>query len=123
MCPSGHIRHTKAGENQRRARAIPHWPQRGATASRSKGEGGMSRETLAVVRTVLGLAQGAALYLLYNAADAKVWPAIDGQVFAPLALTAVFVPVLGGRVRQSAAAHFGGLDRRRHRHCTCAWRP
>ncbi len=62
----------------------------------------MSRETLAVVRTVLGLAQGAALYLLYNAADAKVWPAIDGQVFAPLALTAVFVPVL-------AAAGFGNL--------------
>jgi hypothetical protein len=54
----------------------------------------MSRETLAVIRTVLGVAQGAALYLLYNAADEKVWPATDGQVFAPLVLTAVFVPVL-----------------------------
>jgi hypothetical protein len=62
----------------------------------------MSRETLAVIRTVLGLAQGAALYLLYNAADAKVWPATDGQVFAPLVLTAVFVPVL-------AAAGLGNL--------------
>jgi hypothetical protein len=54
----------------------------------------MSRETLAVVRAVLGLAQGTALYLIYDAADAKVWPASDGLVFAPLVLTAVFVPLL-----------------------------
>jgi hypothetical protein len=62
----------------------------------------MPRETLAIVRAVLGLAQGAALYLLYNAADAKVWPATDGQVFAPLVLIAVFVPIL-------AAAGLGNL--------------
>jgi hypothetical protein len=54
----------------------------------------MSREFLAVVRAVLGLAQGAALYLLYDAADAKVWPATDAQVFAPLVLSTVFVPTL-----------------------------
>jgi hypothetical protein len=54
----------------------------------------MSRESVAVVRAVLGLAQGAALYLLYNAAEAKVWPATDGQVFAPLVLAAIFVPTL-----------------------------
>jgi hypothetical protein len=62
----------------------------------------MPRETLAVVRTMLGLAQGAALYLLYHAADAKIWPATDGQVFAPLVLIAVFVPIL-------AAAGLGNL--------------
>lgn len=52
------------------------------------------RESLAVVRGALGLTQGAALYLLYNAADAKVWPATEEQLFAPLVLTAVFVPAL-----------------------------
>jgi hypothetical protein len=62
----------------------------------------MSRESLAIIRAVLGLAQGAALYLLYDAAEARVWPATDGQVFAPLVLTAVFVPVL-------AAAGLGNL--------------
>jgi hypothetical protein len=29
MCPSGHIRHTKAGETNRGAQAIPHSPQKG----------------------------------------------------------------------------------------------
>jgi hypothetical protein len=57
-------------------------------------ERGMSRESLAIIRAVVGLAQGAALYLLYNAFDTKIWPATDGQVFAPLVLTAVFVPTL-----------------------------
>src|SRR5579871_5954215 len=54
----------------------------------------MSRESLAITRTVLGLAQGAVLFLLYDAADAKVWPATDGQVFVPLVLTAFFIPAL-----------------------------
>jgi hypothetical protein len=54
----------------------------------------MSRESLAIVRAVLGLAQGAALYLLYHAGEANVWPATDGLAFAPLVLTAVFVPTL-----------------------------
>jgi hypothetical protein len=54
----------------------------------------MSRESLAIIRAIVGLAQGAALYLLYDAAEAKVWPATNGQAFAPLVLTAVFVPTL-----------------------------
>jgi hypothetical protein len=62
----------------------------------------MSRETLAIVRAILGLVQGAALYLLYEAAEVKAWPATDAQVFAPLVLTAVFVPTL-------AAAGLGNL--------------
>ena len=62
----------------------------------------MSRETLAIVRAILGLAQGAALYLLYEAAEVKAWPATDAQVFAPLVLTAVFAPTL-------AAAGVGNL--------------
>jgi hypothetical protein len=54
----------------------------------------MLRESLAVIRAVLGLVQGALLYLLFDAADAKVWPATEGQLFSPLVLTAVFVPTL-----------------------------
>jgi hypothetical protein len=53
----------------------------------------MSRPTLAIARATLGLAQGAALYLLYYGVEAKVWPA-TGLVFAPLVLTAVFIPTL-----------------------------
>jgi hypothetical protein len=54
----------------------------------------MSRKSLAAIRAVLGLAQGALLYVLYNVDDAKVWPGTDAQVFAPLVLAAVFVPTL-----------------------------
>jgi len=46
------------------------------------------------LRLAVGLAQGLALYLLYRAFDAKGWPATDGEVFAPLVLTAVFVPLI-----------------------------
>ncbi len=62
----------------------------------------MLRESLAVIRAALGLVQGAVLYLLFDAADAKIWPATEGQLFAPLVLTAVFVPTL-------AAAGLGNL--------------
>jgi hypothetical protein len=62
----------------------------------------MPREFLAIIRTILGLAQGAAFYLLYEAAEAKVLPATDELLFAPLGLTAVFIPVL-------AAAGLGNL--------------
>jgi hypothetical protein len=65
----------------------------------------MSRESVAVIRALLGLAQGVVLYLLYNASDAKVWPATDGQLFAPMVLTAVFIPSL-------AAAGLGNLRMR-----------
>jgi hypothetical protein len=62
----------------------------------------MSRETLAVIRAILGLAQGGGIYLLYEAADLRIWPATDGLVFAPLMLTAAFIPFL-------AAAGAGNL--------------
>jgi hypothetical protein len=54
----------------------------------------MSREILAAVRAVLGLAQGAAIYLLYIAAEAKVWPSTDGLAFGPLMMAAAFIPLL-----------------------------
>jgi hypothetical protein len=54
----------------------------------------MSREILAVVRAVLGLAQGAAIYLLFRADGARVWPATDDMVFGPLMMAVVFIPVL-----------------------------
>jgi Domain of unknown function (DUF4153) len=73
----------------------------------------MSRESLAIIRAVLGLVQGAALYLLYNAFDTKIWPATHGQVFAPLVLTAVFVPTLAvaalGNLRQRTFAMWIGV--------------
>jgi hypothetical protein len=54
----------------------------------------MSREILALIRASLGLAQGWALFLLYRASEGEFWPATDGQLFAPLVLTAVTVPLL-----------------------------
>jgi len=54
----------------------------------------MSRESLTVIRVALGLAQGAALYLLYDAFEAKSWLPTEGLLFASLVLTAVFVPTL-----------------------------
>lgn len=46
------------------------------------------------VRLALGIAQGALLYLLYSAFDAKTWPATDPNLFAPLLLVALFVPLI-----------------------------
>lgn len=45
-------------------------------------------------RLALGLAQGAALYFLYRADDAIVWPANEPLLFAPLLLVALYVPLL-----------------------------
>ena len=58
-----------------------------------------SRKGLAFIRLAIGLAQGTALYLLYRAADpggaAKaVWPATQPELFAPLLLVALFLPVM-----------------------------
>src|SRR5580704_6997111 len=47
-----------------------------------------------IVRGAVALAQGVALYRLYQAYDAHSWPATDGLFFAPLLLVAVFVPTL-----------------------------
>lgn len=53
-----------------------------------------AKHWLGIVRLVIGLAQGAALYFLYVAYDAKVWPADDGLIFAPLLMVALFVPLI-----------------------------
>jgi hypothetical protein len=45
-------------------------------------------------RLAVGLLQGLALYLLYSAYDARTWPATDGALFAPMAIIALFVPLL-----------------------------
>jgi hypothetical protein len=51
-------------------------------------------QRLFLTRLTVGLAQGITLYLLYRAADAKVWPATQGPVFAPLLLTLLYAPIL-----------------------------
>ncbi|HTC83131.1 MAG TPA: DUF4153 domain-containing protein [Rhizomicrobium sp.] len=51
-------------------------------------------QRLFTARLVIGLAQGLALYLLYSAYDAKVWPATVGPLFAPLLLVWLFIPTL-----------------------------
>ncbi len=52
------------------------------------------RATVAIFRAAIGLAQGVALNWLYNAADAKIWPATDGPLFSAAVLCAVYVPVV-----------------------------
>src|SRR5262249_56085946 len=73
----------------------------------------MSRESLAVIRVAVGLAEGAVLYLVYDAFDAKSWPATEGLLFAPLVLTAVVLPTLAvaalGNLRLRAFAIWVGV--------------
>jgi len=45
-------------------------------------------------RILLGLLQGLFLYGLYRAAEQRVWPATEFQLFVPLVLAALFVPIL-----------------------------
>jgi hypothetical protein len=45
-------------------------------------------------RLLIGLLQGGLLYLLYRAFDDQAWPATLPQLFAPLSLAAVLVPIL-----------------------------
>lgn len=45
-------------------------------------------------RFALGLLQGGALSLLYLAYEQRSWPATDGELFAPLLLVALLVPLL-----------------------------
>jgi hypothetical protein len=47
-----------------------------------------------LIRLAIGLLQGVALLLLYQASEQKTWPATDGFVFAPLATVATFVPLI-----------------------------
>jgi hypothetical protein len=52
------------------------------------------RNAHAIVRLIVGLAGGLALYLLYSAFDAKLWPATDGRLFAPLVFVALCAPLI-----------------------------
>jgi hypothetical protein len=45
-------------------------------------------------RLLIGLLQGGLLYLLYRALDDHIWPATVPQLFAPLSLVIVLVPIL-----------------------------
>jgi hypothetical protein len=68
----------------------------------------MTLQHTAIARAFIGLAQGFALYLLYQAFDAKVWPATDRLVFLALLAVAVFVPLIAvsglGNLRQHTLA-------------------
>ena len=68
---------------------------------------------LAVVRIGIGLAQGAALWWLYQAGDmaggrAATWPATEPQLFGPLVLVALYLPFVllagVGRMRTATLA-------------------
>ena len=52
----------------------------------------MTLQRIAITRAATGLAQGFALYFLYRATEAKLWPATDPQLFSPLLMVSVFVP-------------------------------
>ena len=68
------------------------------TPNAVRAEMGAAAAGLAPLRLAVGLAQGAALYGLYRAGADKVWPASEPQLFGPLLLVALFLPVvaLGG---------------------------
>ena len=51
-------------------------------------------QRLFTARLVIGLALGIALYLLYSAYDAKIWPATIGLAFAPLLMVSLAIPTL-----------------------------
>ena len=54
----------------------------------------MAFQLMPITRGAVALAQGVALYRLYQAYDAHSWPATDGLIFAPLLLVAIFIPTL-----------------------------
>jgi hypothetical protein len=47
-----------------------------------------------LIRLAIGLLQGVALLMLYQASEQKTWPATDAFVFAPLATIATLVPLI-----------------------------
>ena len=49
---------------------------------------------IAVARLVVGSLQGILLYALYIAFQHKTWPATESQLFAPLLLVALFIPII-----------------------------
>lgn len=63
-------------------------------SAEESSEGAPVTRGVAAARLIIGVAQGAALFWLYNASDTHVWPATDGSLFAPLLFIALFVPLL-----------------------------
>lgn len=61
---------------------------------------------VAIVRLIIGLIQGLALYALYHAIESNAWPATEPYLFAPLLLVGLFVPVL-------LVSSLGHLEKRR----------
>jgi hypothetical protein len=49
--------------------------------------------SVAIFRIGLGLAQGLGLYLLYRASDDHSWPATQPELFAPLLMIALLIPI------------------------------
>lgn len=63
--------------------------------SQAEGEpAGSTIALTAVSRAGIGLAQGIALYLLYEAGESKVWPATEPTLYAVLLLVLGFVPLV-----------------------------
>jgi hypothetical protein len=54
----------------------------------------MPARSLALTRTLIGLLQGGFLYLLYNAAETRSWPATDPYTFAVMTTAGCAVPLL-----------------------------
>ena len=54
----------------------------------------MDQLTLHITRPAIGLLQGLALLELYRAAELQSWPASDPQIFVPLVIAALFVPLI-----------------------------
>src|SRR5215475_5814728 len=48
--------------------------------------------TTLLVRAVIGLAQGLALFALTHAAEVRSWPATDPILYAPLVTVCIFAP-------------------------------
>ncbi len=66
-------------------------PVAAAVGDAREREGSLS---VGLIRLIIGAIQGAALYGLYSAADAHVWPATSPSLFVPLSLIAFFVPLI-----------------------------
>lgn len=54
----------------------------------------MTLQHTAIIRAMIGLAQGLLLYLLSQAAESRFWPGTDPVVFAPLFTIAIFIPLI-----------------------------
>jgi hypothetical protein len=58
------------------------------------GKGDRAEMATPLIRLAVGLLQGVALLMLYQASEQRTWPATDGFVFAPLVAIATFVPLI-----------------------------